>query len=131
VHIQRIGHGGPEFTGIYPRDKTSVASSTSVVAIRGDESKMSSMSMATAACSRFKITPSVVSAAGRWQRSQPGTARSADRFWTALRRQRLHADETAGPRILVTSQRYATAAGTETRSAVAQNGLDGLLADDR
>ena len=36
-----------------------------------------------------------------------------------------------GHESMVTSQRYVTAAGTETRSAVAQNKLYGLLADDR
>jgi hypothetical protein len=35
-----------------------------------------------------------------------------------------------GHESMVTSQRYVTAAGTETRSAVAQNKLYGLLADD-
>jgi integrase/recombinase XerC len=36
-----------------------------------------------------------------------------------------------GHESMVTSQRYVTAAGTETRSAAAQNKLSGLLADDR
>ena len=36
-----------------------------------------------------------------------------------------------GHESMVTSQRYVTAAGTETRSAAAQNKLYGLLADDR
>jgi site-specific recombinase XerD len=36
-----------------------------------------------------------------------------------------------GHESMVTSQRYVTAAGTETRAAVAQNKLYGLLADDR
>jgi integrase len=36
-----------------------------------------------------------------------------------------------GHESMVTSQRYVTAAGTETRTAAAQNKLYGLLADDR
>jgi hypothetical protein len=36
-----------------------------------------------------------------------------------------------GHESMVTSQPYVTAAGTETRSAVAQNKLYGLVADDR
>ena len=36
-----------------------------------------------------------------------------------------------GHESMVTSQRYVTAAGTETRSAAAQNKLYGLLADNR
>jgi integrase len=36
-----------------------------------------------------------------------------------------------GHESMVTSQRYVTAAGTETRTAAAQNKLYGFLADDR
>jgi integrase/recombinase XerC len=36
-----------------------------------------------------------------------------------------------GHQSMATSQRYVTAAGTETRSAAAQNKLYGLLADNR
>jgi hypothetical protein len=36
-----------------------------------------------------------------------------------------------GHEFMVTSQRYVTAAGTETRTAAAQNKLYGLLANDR
>jgi hypothetical protein len=36
-----------------------------------------------------------------------------------------------GHESMVTAQRYVTAAGTETRSAAAQNKLYGLLAEDR
>jgi len=36
-----------------------------------------------------------------------------------------------GPESMVTSQRYVTAAGTETRTAAAQNKLYDLLAEER
>ena len=60
----------------------------------------------------------------RHQRSTPFTSSNADvSVYTLMK--------LLGHESMVTSQRYVTAAGTETRTAAAQNKLYGLLEQER
>jgi integrase/recombinase XerC len=60
----------------------------------------------------------------RHQRSMPFTSSNSDvSVYTLMK--------LLGHESMVTSQRYVTAAGTETRSAAAQNKLYELLAEER
>ena len=60
----------------------------------------------------------------RHQQSTPFTSSNADVSVYALMK-------LLGHESMVTSQRYVTAAGTETRTAAAQNKLYSLLAEER